>query len=88
MTQNATIASSVFQVIANDPDNSATPSGMLTYKIQDDIEDASAFKIGKISTCNSCDGFGEIILNINHAFDCYRSDDRINHNNKTIGSRI
>ena len=35
-------------MIANDPDNAMTPSGMLSFRIQDDIEDASAFKIGKI----------------------------------------
>lgn len=44
--QNATIATPVFQVIANDPDNALTPSGTLSFQIQDDIEDASAFKIG------------------------------------------
>ena len=46
--QNATIATPVFQVIAGDPDNAMTPSGTLSFRIQDDIEDASAFKIGKI----------------------------------------
>lgn len=45
--QNATIASHVFQVIASDPDNPTKPNGMLTYRIQDDIEDASAFSIGE-----------------------------------------
>lgn len=45
--QNATIASPVFQVIANDPDNPSMPSGMLTFKIQDDIEDAQTFRIGE-----------------------------------------
>lgn len=48
--QNATIATPVFQVIASDPDNAMTPSGTLSFRIQDDIEDASAFKIGKIYT--------------------------------------
>lgn len=33
-------------MIANDPDNAMTPSGTLSFRIQDDIEDASAFKIG------------------------------------------
>lgn len=45
-TQNATIASPVFQVIASDPDNPSTPSGMLTFSIQDDNEDAKTFRIG------------------------------------------
>lgn len=35
-------------MIASDPDNSMTPSGTLSFRIQDDIEDASAFKIGKM----------------------------------------
>lgn len=33
-------------MIASDPDNPSTPSGMLIFRIQDDIEDASAFSIG------------------------------------------
>lgn len=47
--QNATIASPVFQVIAQDPDNPTTPSGTLAYRIQDDIEDAKTFRIDKFS---------------------------------------
>lgn len=46
ITENATIGSPVFQVIASDPDNPSTPSGVLTYRIQDDIEDANSFRIG------------------------------------------
>lgn len=37
-------------MIAGDPDNAMTPSGTLLFRIQDDIEDASAFKIGKLNT--------------------------------------
>lgn len=47
ITENATIGSPVFQVIASDPDNPSTPSGSLTYRIQDDIADANSFRIGK-----------------------------------------
>lgn len=85
LTQNATIASPVFQVIANDPDNSATPSGMLTYKIQDDIEDATAFKIGKISIFYTM--LYDKLKYKYYAFNCRRCDDRINHNSETIGPR-
>lgn len=48
--QNATIATPVFQVIANDPDSASLPSGTLSFRIQDDIEDASAFKIGNMKS--------------------------------------
>lgn len=48
--QNATIASPVFQVLASDPDNPSTPSGTLTFSIQDDNEDAKTFRIGERPT--------------------------------------
>lgn len=36
-------------MVAHDPDNPATPSGTLAYRIQDDIEDAKTFRIDKFS---------------------------------------
>lgn len=49
VTENASPGSPVFQVIASDPDNPTTLSGMLHYRIQNDTEDANAFKIGEQS---------------------------------------
>lgn len=49
ISENATLGSPVFQVIASDPDNPTIPSGQLKYKIQDDIEDAQTFRIDKMS---------------------------------------
>lgn len=34
-------------MIASDPDNPATPSGTLSFSIQNDVEDAKSFQIGK-----------------------------------------
>jgi hypothetical protein len=43
--ENAPIGTKVYQVIAKDPDDPSTPSGMLHYRIQNDIDDAQYFKI-------------------------------------------
>lgn len=43
--ENSPIGTKVYQVIAKDPDDSLTPSGMLHYRIQNDIDDAQYFKI-------------------------------------------
>lgn len=45
ITENSPIGTKVYQVIAKDPDDPSTPSGMLKYRIQDDIDDAHYFKI-------------------------------------------
>ncbi|XP_037949446.1 cadherin-23 [Teleopsis dalmanni] len=45
VTENSPTGSPVFQVKASDPDNSNTPSGILSYKILNDTPDASAFDI-------------------------------------------
>ncbi|XP_055687294.1 cadherin-23 [Lutzomyia longipalpis] len=59
VTENATIGSPVFQVIASDPDSPATLSGMLRFRIQNDTDDAKAFRInsktGLISTIQPLD---------------------------------
>lgn len=47
ISENATIGSPVFQVVARDYDSPSSPSGQLSYRIQDDIEDANSFRIGK-----------------------------------------
>lgn len=49
LPQNATIGSSVFQVIAKDPDNPSTPSGKIKYRIQSDSQDAKSFKIDALT---------------------------------------
>lgn len=46
ISENATIGSPVFQVVARDYDSPSSPSGQLRYRIQDDIEDANSFRIG------------------------------------------
>lgn len=51
ISENATIGSPVFQVIAKDFDNPMSPSGQLSYRIQDDIEDANSFRIGRFFLC-------------------------------------
>lgn len=43
--ENSPIGTKVYQVIAKDPDDPTSPSGMLTYRIQDDIDDARYFNI-------------------------------------------
>ncbi|XP_059614956.1 cadherin-23 [Phlebotomus argentipes] len=59
VTENATIGSPVFQVIASDPDSPASPSGMLRFNIQNDTDDAKSFRInsktGLISTTQPLD---------------------------------
>lgn len=47
ISENATIGSPVFQVVAKDYDNPLSPNGQLSYRIQNDIEDANSFRIGK-----------------------------------------
>lgn len=47
--ENSPVNTKVFQVMAKDPDDASTPSGMLRYRIQDDIEDAKYFKIESLS---------------------------------------
>ncbi|XP_063702044.1 cadherin-23 [Culicoides brevitarsis] len=49
VSENATIGSPVFQVIAKDHDNPSTPSGKIRYRIQSDIEDAKSFRIDSLS---------------------------------------
>lgn len=59
ISENATIGSPVFQVIASDPDNPASPSGQLSYNIQEDVENKDTFRIdhasGLITTLKSLD---------------------------------
>ncbi|XP_070494012.1 cadherin-87A [Chironomus tepperi] len=43
--ENSPIGTKVYQVIAKDPDDPTSPSGMLRYRIQDDIDDARYFRI-------------------------------------------
>lgn len=58
----------MFQVIASDPDNPSTPSGTLTFRIQDDIEDAKTFRIdaysGLITTLKPLDRETKAMYNI------------------------
>ncbi|CRK98096.1 CLUMA_CG011464, isoform A [Clunio marinus] len=49
VTENLPIGSRVYQIQAKDPDDPTTPSGMLLYRIQNDIEDAKYFKIEALS---------------------------------------
>ncbi|XP_017481610.1 PREDICTED: cadherin-23, partial [Rhagoletis zephyria] len=59
VTENSPISTPVFQVVASDPDNPNTPSGMLSYKILQDTADAELFtideKTGLITTLQSLD---------------------------------
>ncbi|XP_045534163.1 cadherin-23 [Papilio machaon] len=59
VTENATIGSVVFQVVATDPDDPTQPSGQLVYSIQQNNADAKAFAIdpqsGIITTRQSLD---------------------------------
>ncbi|KAJ9576330.1 hypothetical protein L9F63_006830, partial [Diploptera punctata] len=50
ISENSSIGSPVFQVMATDPDDPNTPNGKISYKFLDDGSDALAFKIGLIST--------------------------------------
>jgi Cadherin domain len=49
VTENAPIGTKVYQILASDFDDPTTPSGMLRYRIQNDIEDAKYFKIETLS---------------------------------------
>lgn len=49
VSENAPIGTKVYQIIAKDPDDPSTPSGLLRYRIQNDIEDAKYFKIEALS---------------------------------------
>lgn len=49
ITENSAIGTKVYQLTAKDPDDPTTPSGMLRYRIQNDIEDAKYFKIEALS---------------------------------------
>ncbi|XP_050337354.1 cadherin-23 [Bactrocera neohumeralis] len=68
VTENSAIGSPVFQVIASDPDNPNTPSGMLSYKILEDTADAESFaideKTGLITTLQSLDREEKDLYNI------------------------
>ncbi|CAK1603757.1 unnamed protein product [Parnassius mnemosyne] len=59
VTENATIGTVVFQVVASDPDDPTQPSGQLLYSIQEGNADAKAFAIdpqtGVITTRQSLD---------------------------------
>lgn len=52
ISENATIGSPVFQVVAKDYDDPMTPNGQLSYRIQNDIEDAKSFRIGEFGGYN------------------------------------
>nr|XP_032511121.1 cadherin-23 isoform X1 [Danaus plexippus plexippus] len=45
VSENATIGTSVFQVVASDPDDPTQPSGQLSYSIQQDDADSKIFSI-------------------------------------------
>uniref|UniRef100_A0A336M3U9 CSON011722 protein n=1 Tax=Culicoides sonorensis TaxID=179676 RepID=A0A336M3U9_CULSO len=49
VSENATIGSPVFQVIAKDHDNPSTLSGKIRFRIQNDIEDAKSFRIDALT---------------------------------------
>ena len=49
ITENSSIGTKVYQILAKDPDDPSTQSGMLRYRIQNDIEDAKYFKIETLS---------------------------------------
>ncbi|XP_049865838.1 cadherin-23 [Pectinophora gossypiella] len=59
VSENATIGSPVFQVVASDPDDPTQPSGQLYYSIQQNNPDAKTFAIdphsGLITTRQSLD---------------------------------
>ncbi|XP_067646126.1 cadherin-87A [Eurosta solidaginis] len=68
VTENSPIGSPVFQVIASDPDNPDTPSGMLYYAILQDTPDAEFFAIdersGLITTLQPLDRESKDLYNI------------------------
>lgn len=49
VTENSPVGTKVYQILARDPDDPSTPSGLLRYRIQNDIEDAKFFKIEALS---------------------------------------
>lgn len=55
-------------MVASDPDSASTPSGTLKFRIQDDIEDAKAFRIdtqtGLITSMKSLDREKKSMYNI------------------------
>ncbi|CAK1552466.1 unnamed protein product [Leptosia nina] len=59
ISENATIGSTVFQVVASDPDDPTQPSGQLTYHIQRTGDDSAVFSLdpqtGVITTRQSLD---------------------------------
>ncbi|GBP73902.1 Cadherin-23 [Eumeta japonica] len=59
VSENATIGSPVYQVVASDPDDPTQPSGQLVYTIQDSNDDAKVFSIdaktGLITTRRTLD---------------------------------
>ncbi|PZC83942.1 hypothetical protein B5X24_HaOG206691 [Helicoverpa armigera] len=59
ISENATIGSAVYQVVASDPDDPTQPSGQLFYSIQQSNADAKIFAIdphsGQITTRQSLD---------------------------------
>ncbi|XP_026729820.1 cadherin-23 isoform X2 [Trichoplusia ni] len=59
VSENATIGSAVFQVVASDPDDPTQPSGQLYYSIQPSNPDAKSFAVdphsGLITTRQSLD---------------------------------
>ncbi|XP_052751367.1 cadherin-23 [Galleria mellonella] len=59
VSENATIGSTVFQVVASDPDDPTQPSGQLFYSIQQSNADAKSFAVdprsGIITTRQSLD---------------------------------
>ncbi|XP_053956622.1 cadherin-23 isoform X1 [Anastrepha ludens] len=68
VTENSPIGAPVFQVVASDPDNPNTPSGMLSYTILQDTPDAEAFaideKTGLITTRQILDREEKDLYNI------------------------
>ena len=49
VVENAPVGTKVYHVKAKDPDDPTMPSGMLRFRIQNDIEDAKSFKIEALS---------------------------------------
>lgn len=66
--QNSPIGTPVFQVVASDPDNPKSPSGMLSYKILEDTIDSETFAIddksGLITTLQMLDREEKDMYNI------------------------
>ncbi|XP_004530778.1 cadherin-23 [Ceratitis capitata] len=68
VTENSPIGTPVFQVVASDPDNPKSPSGMLSYKILEDTIDSETFAIddksGLITTLQMLDREEKDMYNI------------------------